>query len=225
MKFIFLKSLVVFASLFCSLAFGETGLKSCDGSEAESGLRSAIIKDVEQNIPEADVSTIKVSLEGSRIAQKDICEGRTPYSSETYKNIRTGTYYVRAQVQLQNGGFLVLGFDGAVMDQNAKWTGKYKFSEIKMKTHLVIDSTDERVTGIRCGVEFWPKTISNSMSGAIWYLRNNNFDFKKFKTANINVVNIIPFHNSADIKYDPNQPPQSGMLDGMNGYWPYCSQD
>ena len=213
MKCIVFKSLVLSASLFCSLAYGEVNLKSCDELEAKSGLRSAIIKDVEQNFPEADISTLKVSLEGFRIAQKDVCEGRIPYSSETYKNIRTGTYDVRAQVQLQNGEFLVLGFNSAVMDQNGKRTGKYKFSEIEMKTHLEISSTDTKVSGTRCEVNFWPKTISNFMSGAIWYQRNNNLDLKKFKTADINVVNVIPFHNSSDMQYDPNQPPQSGMLD------------
>lgn len=48
MKFVFKCSIVVFTSIFCNLTFAGVDLKSCDASEAESGIRIKIIKDLKK---------------------------------------------------------------------------------------------------------------------------------------------------------------------------------
>lgn len=74
-----------------------------------------------------------------------------------------------------------------------------------MKTHLLIDSINKKVIGTSCSVSIGSYTVT--IPGAYYKADRSERSLK----ADINLVNVIPFHKMEDIVYDPHQPPQSGV--------------
>lgn len=204
MKFVFKCSIVVLTSIFCNLTFAGVDLKSCDASEAESGIRIKIIKDLKKNFPEADIDSLKVSFRSLLIPYTIKCVRSSPWGSEII-NIRTGTYVLHARFRTKDGNYFSLGRDAEVIDRNGYGTGKYVFSPFTMKTHLLIDSINEKVIGTSCSVSIGRYTVT--IPGAYYKADRSERSIK----ADINLVNVIPFHEMKDIVYDPHQPPQSGV--------------